>query len=136
MLITIRNKIFPFKGYKAMCVYPFLFVRTDAHGVYDYDYNHEFIHAFQQIEMHILFALLLAFLSLHGYFSLWYVFASPLGYFALYAIEYVFRLCTCGFNKDIAYRSVSFEREAYDNQKDYGYINRREHFASFKYIFK
>jgi hypothetical protein len=39
----VRNSIIPFKGYKAMCVWPFIFVRKDC-SFNEIDLNHENIH--------------------------------------------------------------------------------------------
>jgi len=40
-MIIIKNKIFPFKGFKAITIYPFIFTRSKLS---DIDKNHEEIH--------------------------------------------------------------------------------------------
>lgn len=47
-MILIKNKLIPFKGFKAMTVYPFLFYKEE---MTDVDLNHENIHAIQQKEL-------------------------------------------------------------------------------------
>lgn len=93
-----------------MCVWPFLFVRpgismTQLSGMF----NHEHIHARQQLEMFWLF------------FFLWY------------GIEYLVRLV---YHKDHhnAYRSISFEREAFTCEHDLLYLKSRKTYAWVKYL--
>jgi hypothetical protein len=136
MLIIIRNKIFPFKGYKAMCVYPFLFVRKDAKHFGDIDRNHEMIHARQQLEMSTFISVLLFCLALVGCFSMWWVLISPFGYYALYLTEYIIRILCSGFRAKVAYRSISYEQEAYSHQNDMIYLKRRTPFASVLFLFR
>lgn len=97
----IKNDIIPFKGYKAMTLYPFLFVRKDAR-MSDIDYNHEYIHAVQQREM--------AFVL----------------FYAWYILEWLVKLPVFGRK---AYYHISFEREAYENENNSGYLADRKHFA-------
>ena len=40
-MILVNNKIIPFKGYKAVTIWPFIFVREPLNEV---DLNHENIH--------------------------------------------------------------------------------------------
>jgi hypothetical protein len=71
--------------------------------------NHEKIHWQQQLEMLIIF------------FYLWYL------------IEWFIKLFTCFGN---AYKSLSFEREAYDNEYNLKYLETRKHFAWIKRTLK
>lgn len=102
------NDIIPFEGYKAMTVWPVLFVRRDAEMT-DADLRHEEIHGMQQKEMLIV------------PFFLWY------------AVEYVIRLIIYR-NAHKAYRKISFECEAYLNEYDSDYLETRKHYAWMKYI--
>ena len=63
-------------------------------------------------------------------------------FYLWYVLEWLFRLVqyrnakkTNG-EKDwyAAYRNISFEREAYANDKDIHYLKKRKYFASFSYI--
>lgn len=47
----IYNKIIPFKGYKAMAMWPFIFARKKLSEI---DINHEKIHLAQQLELLII----------------------------------------------------------------------------------
>lgn len=71
--------------------------------------NHESIHWQQQLEMLIIF------------FYLWYV------------IEWIIRIFT---NGNAAYRSLSFEREAYGNDDNLDYLKTRKPFSWLKYMIK
>lgn len=72
--------------------------------------NHERIHFAQQRE-------------------LWY-----LPFFLLYVCEFLVRLVLKRFNWDKAYRSISFEREAYAQERNYTYLQRRKRHAWRKYL--
>lgn len=48
----------------------------------------------------------------------------------LYVVEWLCRL----FQKGNAYRNISFEREAYDNQYNYNYLSKRKHYSWIKYL--
>ena len=47
----IYNKIIPFKGYKAITIWPFIFVRKQLNEI---SINHEEIHGKQQLELLII----------------------------------------------------------------------------------
>ena len=102
---VIRNKIIPFPGYKAINLFGVMFVRGDA-KVDEKTIRHESIHTAQMQEM------------LYIFFYLWYV------------VEWVVRL----FMKGNAYRNISFEREAYENEKDVDYLDLRYPYAWFDHI--
>ena len=85
-------------GAKAMAVYPDILATKKA-KLTDIDINHERIHLRQQAEM-----LVLPFVI--WYFTEWAV-KSLIGW------------------KD-AYRDISFEREAYENERDLGYLSNRK----------
>ena len=48
---VIYNKIIPFKGYKAITIWPFIFARKKLSEI---DINHEKIHLAQQLELLII----------------------------------------------------------------------------------
>ena len=106
-MIIIRNKFIPFKGYIAINIFGILFCRKNA----EIDYitlNHERIHTAQMKEMLFIF------------FYLWY------------GIEYLIRLIIAE-NHHIAYRNISFEKEAYAHEENMAYLIYREHFNWIKY---
>lgn len=97
----IRNNIIPFKGFKAINLFGVLFVRKGC-VVTPQTINHEKIHTAQMRE-------------------LWYV-----GFYIIYLLEWIYRLIC---HTSTAYRGISFEREAYDNQYNYKYLKHRRMFA-------
>ena len=105
---VIKNKFIPFKGYSYINLFGVLFSRKGT-NITDVQYNHEKIHLKQMQEL------------------LW------VGFYLLYGIEYLYvRL----FNKkhNNAYRDISFEEEAYNNQTDMDYCKTRKHYSWFKYL--
>lgn len=110
LMIQIHNDFIPFRGYKAMTLLCFIFVRN-GFELSDEDIRHESIHWEQQKEMLIL------------PFFLWYL------------IEFIVNLFK--FNDwSKAYRNISFEREAYDFEKKKYYLEWRNRFAWFNYLRK
>ena len=102
------------KGVIAMSLFPFIFI--DFHYAwntteesYDSTINHEKIHIRQQIEMLIIF------------FYLWY------------GIEYLLRAIRLNLRLD-PYDDLSFEREAYMNDLDMGYLKTRKFWSFLKYL--
>ncbi len=94
------------KGYFAINLCGVVFSRSRLN---EKEKRHEYIHTLQQREM--LFV---------GFF-LWYL--------AEWAVKFiVYR------NKDVAYRNISFEREAYDNEGDKEYPTKRRHYAWWEYM--
>ena len=64
-------------------------------------------------------------------------FTNYIIFYLLYIIEWLFKvICNIFYWKIKAYRSISFEQEAYDNQNNLGYQEIRDRFAWAKYIFK
>lgn len=55
--------------------------------------------------------------------ELWYI-----PFYLIYILEWIYRLVTVGFSKD-AYHSISFEKEAFLNQRKTSYLKKRVKFA-------
>lgn len=100
----IYNSIIPFKGFLAINIFGILFVRGTDRDINDVVLNHERIHTAQMKEL--------------GY-VLFYI---------LYLLEWVVRL----FKKGNAYRNISFEREAYQHEKDLNYLSKRPKWAMWR----
>jgi hypothetical protein len=97
------------KSFSAVTIYPFIFIK---HSHYKNDYtliNHEYIHFIQQKEL------------------LWFVF------FVWYSIEYFVRIIQYR-NRYLAYKNISFEREAYLHENDLEYLKTRKYFSFYKYL--
>ncbi|MFJ1412309.1 hypothetical protein [Capnocytophaga canimorsus] len=88
------------KGYSAITLYPFVFMRDKTDKQNQVLINHERIHLKQQAELLVIF------------FYLWY-FADFLWKYAKYR------------NWNRAYRDVIFEREAYNNEQNLNYLKIR-----------
>lgn len=103
----IHNNLIPFGDYSTINLFGILFTKEDK--LSKYTINHELIHTAQMKELGYIF------------FYLWY------------GIEYcLIRL----FHKKQgdAYHDVSFEEEAYNNQYDLSYLDKRNHYSWIKYI--
>lgn len=105
---VIYNNIIPFRGFRAMNILGVIFARKSANPLSAKTINHEAIHTAQMKE-------------------LLYV-----GFYIIYVLEWLYRLVRSIFTKENAYRSISFEREAYDHDEDMTYIENREPYAQWK----
>ena len=94
------------KGFFAINLFGVVFSRDRLD---EKEMRHEYIHTLQQREM--LFV----------------------GFFLWYFAEWIIKLLIYR-NNNRAYRNISFEREAYDNEKDELYLTTRRHYAWWKYL--
>ena len=122
----IRNNIIPFPGFKAINLFGVLFVKNNA-KIDDVTTNHEAIHSRQFVELMVLFAATSVFVRW------WLPLFAPLFFYVWYAVEWLIHLIRFR-STYIAYRRISFEREAYTHQADMGYTNGRYWFNFLKYI--
>lgn len=104
----VRCSWFPPKGYAAISLVLWLIVKPNV-TITPRFLNHEEIHERQQKEMLILL------------------------FFVWYALEFLIRFLFC-WNRKKAYRSISFEREAYANESNLDYLTTRRHYSWLKYI--
>lgn len=102
---VIYNSLIPFKGKAAINLFGFVFARKDRAPLTPRCINHEEVHTAQMKE-------------------LLYV-----GFYVLYFMEWVYRLI---FHTKTAYKGISFEVEAYNNQYDYSYLENRKMFAQWR----
>ena len=86
--------------------------------------NHETTHAMQWTEVTIMSGLLLLVATLVLDLSTAWLFMSGIVYYLWYIIEW---LCKLPFGN--AYKSISFEQEAYTNQHDNNYLENRRMFT-------
>lgn len=103
----IHNKLIPFGDYSTINLFGILFTKKDK--LSKTTINHELIHTAQMKEMGYIF------------FYLWYV------------IEYCLIRLFHRKQGD-AYHDISFEEEAYNNQYDLSYLDKRKHYSWIKYI--
>lgn len=107
MKIYYSNK-FPPKGFKAINIIGVIIGRRDAGILSKYDINHERIHSYQMREL------------------LWIFF------YLIYSIEWFVGLIKYR-NSLKAYYNISFEREAYQNEDNLSYLDKRKIFSFIKY---
>jgi len=106
-MILVFRYLVP-KGYTGITLFPFVFLK---HKNLKYDaklMNHERIHLRQQLELLVL------------------------PFFVWYLIEFLIHYCR-HWNWNKAYRSISFEKEAYANESDIGYLNKRRVWSFISY---
>lgn len=135
MATVIYNNIIPFKGSKAITIWPLIFARKSAKWLKDYEENHEKIHLRQQFEVLIISFMLILMTVLCLDLSRWLILISLLVYYAWYGLEWLIRFAIY-HDTNIAYKNISFEQEAYVNQYDMNYLNKRGVFAWAKFIVK
>ena len=108
MFLIVTKYLIP-KGYRGLTVFPFVFVKYRCDKENLVFLNHEQIHLRQQLELLII------------------------PFFIWYFLEFFLRLIQYK-NLDLAYRNISFEREAYANEKDLGYLKSRSFWNFLKYV--
>ena len=107
-MILILKFLVP-RGYRGITLYPFILLLNADLKENVQLINHEKIHLRQQLEMLVL------------PFYLWY------------SIEFLLKLIR--FRKwHLAYLNISFEREAYQNEKDLNYLKSRPLWSFTRYL--
>jgi hypothetical protein len=107
-MIVIFKHIIP-KKYCGLSIYPFIFLKYKNLKTDNIFMNHEKIHLKQQVEL------------LWVFFFIWYF------------IEYLIRLLKYK-NHEMAYKNISFEREAYINENNLHYLKTRKYYSFLKYL--
>ena len=107
MYLIVAKYLIP-KGFRGLTVYPFILVKYREDLKDSIFINHEKIHIRQQVELLII------------PFFIWYL------------VEYFVRLLQYK-NGHLAYKNISFEREAYSEESNLLYLNNRSlyHFCKF-----
>ena len=101
--------VFSFGKANAITIFPFIFLRYRIFKLVEQLIRHERIHLRQALELGIVF------------FYLWYL------------CEFVLRFIRFK-NFDRAYRNISFEREAYQQEHDPDYLLRRKLWSFCRYL--
>lgn len=107
-MILVSKYIVP-KGYMGIALFPFVFVKELQFKHNKFFVNHERIHLKQQLELLVV------------------------PFFIWYGLEFLVRYWHFR-NWHLAYRNISFEREAYQNELDLGYIKKRPIWNFLKYL--
>ena len=127
---VIYNKFIPFKGFYAITIIKWIFVREeykylDGLSVYNKMINHESIHEQQILDF------------TPKIFPKWLRYTiGSICFYLLYGLEWLFKLIPCLIKNRSAYRSLCAEQEAFKNEADSNYINKREKLTWLKKIFK
>lgn len=108
MFVIVSRYLIP-KGFRGITLFPFIIVSSRDLKQNEVMINHEKIHIRQQLELLVL------------------------PFFVWYGMEFLMRWIK-GKDKNAAYRNISFEREAYSNEKDLGYLKRRPFWGFLKFI--
>lgn len=108
-MFVLVNRFLLRKNFLGISLWPFIILKRKELKLNKVFINHEKIHLRQQIEMLVI------------PFYIWYV------------VEYIIRLVRYR-NRKHAYRNISFEREAYSNEKDLDYLKKRSFWRFLFYI--
>ncbi|MBR9756638.1 MAG: hypothetical protein GYB39_01025 [Algicola sp.] len=108
MVIVFSKYLVP-KGYVGIALFPFVVLRHKGFKADTVLVNHERIHLRQQLEFLVVF------------FYLWY------------GVEFLYRLIIHK-NRRLAYRHISFEREAYTHENDLDYLRTRPFWRVLRYL--
>ena len=108
-MIVVVNPYFLMKGFNAVTLWPLVVIRNEHLRKDDLLLNHERIHYRQQLEMLVL------------PFYLWYLVEFFIRWFQLK-------------HRYLAYRAISFEKEAYANEMNFYYTPKRSFWAFIKYL--
>nr|WP_026451253.1 hypothetical protein [Aequorivita capsosiphonis] len=108
-MILIVSPRFLRKNFIGISLWPFVVLKHHYLKEDTVFLNHEGIHLRQQLELLLIF------------FYLWY------------SVEFLFRWVQYR-NRNQAYRNISFEREAYQNEENPKYLKTRQFYGFLKYL--
>lgn len=109
MILVFKH--FFYKNYVGLSLWPFIILKNNSLKEDEVLINHEKIHLGQQRELLIL------------PFYIWYLLEGLIRV-VIYLDSYK------------AYQNISFEREAYANEKNMDYVNQRRPFSFIKYLWR
>ena len=107
-MILVSHKILTKMKVNGITLFPFIILRNKDFKNNKILINHEKIHLRQQLELLIIF------------------------FYIRYVVEYYYWLVKLK-NKHLAYRNISFEREAYAMEEDLNYLETRKIWSFWKY---
>jgi hypothetical protein len=108
MFLIVTKYLIP-KGFRGLTLFPFVLVKYPLDKKNVVFVNHERIHLRQQIEL--------------------LVFPFFIWYFVEFFVRWIqFK------NRDLAYRNISFEREAYAKEKNLDYLKKRQLWSFLNYL--
>ncbi|MDC6365688.1 MULTISPECIES: hypothetical protein [Flavobacteriaceae] len=107
MILVFKH--FFYRNYVGLSLWPFIILKEDSLKTDAVLINHERIHLKQQQELLII------------------------PFYILYVAEWLLRTLLY-LDSYRAYQNISFEREAYANERDMEYLSKRKSFAFFNYL--
>jgi len=108
-MFFVVSKFLVRKGFNGITIWPFVIAREKQFKEDEVFVNHEKIHLRQQVELLIVI------------FYVWY------------SLEFIVRLFQYK-KRNLAYRNISFEREAYAKEKDLNYLKKRSFWGFLSYM--
>lgn len=108
MILIVTKYLIP-KGFSGLTFFPFVFLKHLRDKENKKFVNHEKIHLRQQIELLIIL------------------------FFVWYFVEFFIRWFQYK-NRNLAYKNISFEKEAYANESNINYLKTRHFYSFLKYI--
>jgi len=108
MILIVFKYLTP-RGFRGLTFFPFVFLMNKEDVLDKVFVNHEKIHLRQQLELLVLL------------FYVWYV------------MEFLIRWIITK-DKNVAYRNISFEKEAYTKEKDLNYLKSRSFWKFLNYF--
>lgn len=108
-MIPIVCKYLTPRGFRGLTLFPFVMVKSKKDRQDLVFLNHEKIHLRQQLELLVV------------------------PFYVLYLLEFLVRWMVLK-NRFKAYKSISFEREAYGNEYDLGYLKKRKWYGFLNYF--
>ena len=108
MILIVFKYLTP-RGFRGLTFFPFVILTNKKDALDKVCVNHEKIHLRQQLELLVL------------------------PFYVWYGIEFVIWLLILKAKKQ-AYKRISFEREAYENEKDLNYLKSRSFWKFLKYL--
>ena len=108
MFVIVSRYLIP-KGFRGITLFPFIIVSESDLKQNPVTINHEKVHIRQQIELLVL------------------------PFFIWYGIEFLVKWFMYK-DKNAGYRNISFEKEAYENEKDLNYLKQRSFWKFLNYL--
>lgn len=107
MIVIVFKYLTP-KGFRGITIFPFVFLSNSEDKNNAILINHERIHIRQQLELLIV------------------------PFFLIYFFEFILKIIKYKDWK-LVYENISFEKEAYKNEKDLNYLKKRSFWSFLKY---
>ena len=108
-MLLIVNKYLLRKQFVGITLWPFIVMKNEELKKDRVFINHERIHLRQQLELLIL------------------------PFFIIYGVEYLIKFLKYK-NAYVAYRNISFEREAYNNESNLNYLKKKKLWSFVKFL--